>query len=117
MKKFLFSIAILFTTTSAFAQFQLEGILGFHVGPQGISFQVVSGGCTSKDDFQLSRQQARTQRGDSLMRVGLLRTGKPDFCEAFYPYGIEISYTWAELGLAQGSTFVIDNKLRPLIVR
>jgi len=82
-----------------------EVIMGVTYDDQGITYQVKSGGCTTKDDFQLLQQWIYPPR------VSLLRINE-DMCQAYMPYGTKIFYTWAEFGFKQSGQFEIANRLQ-----
>ena len=84
---------------------QAETLKGFQVGPEGLTFQVSSGGCTSKDDFEI------VSRETFPVMIELARPNQ-DFCEAFLPYGTTVSFSWEELGLRQGDQFTLTNELQ-----
>ena len=92
---------LLFSTGAAHA----ETLKGFLVNGEGLTFQVESGGCTSKDDFEL-RQLETFPVQLELVRVN------PDFCEAYLPYGTSLTYSWDELGMQDGSEFILRNELQ-----
>lgn len=117
MKKLGLIMFTIFLTNTLFAQSQLARIYGVQTGFEGVTFQVPSGGCTYKKDFQIGKQQARTTRGDSILKISLIHTGGNDTCEAFLPYGSNISFSWQELGLSTGSLFVIENRIGPVFVK
>lgn len=104
MVKFLFALYTLIGIPfSAFASTP-EKILGVSTNTEGISFQVFSSGCTDKDDFELLQLETHP------LQIKLDRKTQ-DLCEAFLPYGVILKYTWAELGLQNGTQFYISNKL------
>ena len=86
---------------SALAQ-QTETIMGYSVDREGIEYQVSSGGCTSKDDFTFRMLETHP------MQLQLIRVNY-DGCEAFLPFGTKIKFTWAELGLKNGTQFYMAN--------
>lgn len=88
---------------------ELEKLLGVRVGAHGITFQVTSGGCTKKSDFSI-------QQLESFPVQLRLSRNQPDHCEAYVPYGTKIFYSWRELGMGNGSQFVVSNPLGPVTV-
>ena len=87
-----------------------EPILGYTTDFEGITFQVSSGGCTSAQSFRpVLRETSPAQL--------VLNRVKPDFCEAYFPYGTTVKFTWQQLGLRQGSKVVVGNLVREIQVR
>lgn len=99
--KLVLALMTLTMSTSVFAG-EVEQILGFTVDSQGINYQVRSGGCTNKKDFEVQSLETNP------IQLKLVRN-KPDFCEAFAPYGSTVKFTWAELGITDGSEVTIAN--------
>ena len=87
-----------------------ESLLGVNTSSEGIEFQVYSGGCTKKQDFELLQLESFPVQLD-------LRRLNKDFCEAYLPYGTKILYTWDELGVSQGTRFILRNDIAPIVVR
>lgn len=67
----------------------MEELFGFVADDAGITFRVFSGGCTQKGHFIVSKE------GPALL---LTRT-QHDWCKAYVPMGIPISYTWKEINV------------------
>lgn len=97
-------LVIMFNGFVAWAEEQ-EALLGLTVDEGGISFQVFSGGCTHKEDFQV--QFLGNTRNNALNLVRM----RPDFCKALVPYGTTIKFTYEELGLKKGAEFKVVNPL------
>lgn len=87
-----------------------EALLGYTYTTTGVTIQVNSGGCTSKEDFKVE-----TIIGPNYYDVTFNRT-QPDFCEAFFVTGVTIDFTWAEMGLRDGDQFQITNPMQVLRV-
>ncbi len=79
-----------------------ERILGVRAGPRGIAFQVSSGGCTAKEDFDVKIMESFP------LQLELVRM-EPDLCEAYVPYGKTIRFSYRELRLADGDQFIVVN--------
>lgn len=103
MKRLLLTVMALLTFNLAHADTP-EKLMGFKMDPTGIEFQVFTGGCTSKNSFRLGLAESMP------IQMTLVRV-KPDFCEAFIPYGTTVKYTWEELGFGSGTAFVLKNPL------
>lgn len=86
-----------------------EKILGVTYDEEGITYQVNSGGCTSKDDFQVLLMETYP------IRLALVRNN-PDLCEGFFPYGTKVTFSYQELGLKDGDKATIENPLSTLTV-
>jgi hypothetical protein len=78
--------------------------MGVTYDETGLTYQVQSGGCTSKANFELLQRESYPPQIVLVRKVF-------DACEAFVPYGTKITYTWAELGWQQSMPFVISNPL------
>lgn len=87
----------------------VEQLYGLQVGPEGITFQVFSGGCTTKENFRIQRFTADP------IQILLIRV-VPDLCEAFRPYGTTLTYSYESLGLENGQSFIVLNPLSPIKV-
>lgn len=102
MNKLIIVLSMIFVS-SAYAS-EVESIKGFKVDGTGITFQVSSGGCTRKEDFSL------IQKGSAPIQLTLQRN-RFDGCEAYFPFGTEIKFTWQELDGADGLEYIITNPL------
>ncbi|MBF0360052.1 MAG: hypothetical protein HQK49_03535 [Oligoflexia bacterium] len=98
----IFSITFVFSTNQASAENTQEKLLGLTVDHDGINFQVYSGGCTQKSDFSIMILQMMPPK------LILIRK-KPDYCEAYLPYGTIINFKYSEIGIQSGSHFSIGN--------
>lgn len=93
---------------SAVAQESTE-IYGFTTNQDGITFQVPSHGCTTKENFKVLIRETIP------LQVGLEQVAADD-CEAYLPYGTTLTYTWTELGLSRGSSFFVFNSLKTIVI-
>tara|TARA_R110002012_G_scaffold322025_2_gene553821 strand:+ start:4929 stop:5321 length:393 start_codon:yes stop_codon:yes gene_type:complete len=64
--------------------------------------RVHSSGCTTAADFAVSVAEGTPAN------LTLTRT-RPDLCKAIVPEGVELRWTFEELGLAPGSRFSVEN--------
>lgn len=87
----------------------VEHLYGMQVGPEGVTFQVFSGGCTTKEHFRIERFTADP------VQLLLIRV-VPDLCEAFRPYGTTLTYSYESLGLENGQRFIVLNPQSPVKV-
>lgn len=99
----LLALVVSLFSTMSFAT-EREAILGVTYNADGITYQVSSGGCTSKENFEVAQLETFP------VQLVLNRIS-PDFCEAYLPYGVTITFTYAELGLTEGTQFVIGNQI------
>ena len=98
-------VLFIFSLNKAYSSESIsELLLGLEYGPKGLTFQVRSGGCTDKNDFNIQLIET------SPLSIKLIRTNKR-MCRAFIPYGTKVHYTYEELGIKEGSIFNIQNKL------
>jgi hypothetical protein len=67
--------------------------------------RVDSNGCTQASDFEVSVE------GEAPAKITLRRT-KADMCKALAPDGVELRWTYADLGLEPGTPVRIVNPLR-----
>ncbi|RYG19318.1 MAG: hypothetical protein EON96_03230 [Caulobacteraceae bacterium] len=67
--------------------------------------RVDSNGCTQASDFELSVS-------DNTPTEITLRRTKPDLCKALVPNGVELRWTYADLGLEPGTPARILNALK-----
>lgn len=71
-------------------------------------FRVSSNGCTSKADIEPVIQRTRREAVITLRRI------RPDECDAAVPDGVQIEYSFAELGLETGQKARVNN---PFLIR
>ena len=64
-----------------------------------------SNGCTAKDDFALALSEG------NVTDITLTRRS-PDLCKALAPDGVELRWTYAELGLNSGDAVRVTNPVR-----
>jgi hypothetical protein len=87
----------------------VEELFGIRANVQGITFQVSSGGCTSESNFRIEVFHADT------VQLVLLRV-VPDYCEAYFPYGTNVFFSWESMGLTDDQTVIVRNPRRPIRV-
>lgn len=97
-----FSFLVMLSAVSAHAS---EKIYGYTVGPKGIYFQVYTGGCTGRGNFEIKRKDMRGYSGLELVRI------EPDRCRAFLRGGIPVFFAYEELGTRVGQPFLVLNEL------
>ena len=86
---------------------QAEPLLGLLYSADGLEFQVPSTGCTEKSHFVVQRLSMEDQISSQLLLIRQV----PDYCDAYVPFGIRISYSYEELGLEVGESFTLLNPL------
>jgi hypothetical protein len=106
-KRFLLSILFLFSPSLAFAEPELESLMGHMTTPVGVHIQVYSGGCTWKALFQVE-----SKKNGDLHKISFIRK-KQDLCRAYLPYGQVLSFSFEELGLQNGDQVEIANPEMP----
>jgi hypothetical protein len=79
-------------------------LLGFSTSPGGVAFQIPTGGCLDKNDFAV--RVIREGTGPVLLQ---LVTERIDSCRVAVPYGKVIRFTYDEIGVHVGESFVITN--------
>jgi predicted small secreted protein len=82
---------------------QLEPIHAAAIGPNQAVFWVSSNGCTSKDDLTAVVRRA----GDG--SVITVRRIKEDRCAEVQPQGVEMRWSFEELGLEPGARVSVEN--------
>ena len=87
---------------------ELEGVHGVRFERGQAVVRVTSNGCTGKSDFRVEIMDGAAMAGE----MTLVRT-EPDHCRALVAEGVELSWTYAELGLERGAALVLAN---PLVV-
>ena len=102
-------LALLGANSASGAAKTIETLMGFTVGPEAIEFQVSSGGCTSKGSFEVSLS-------DEYPPTIQLNRVTPDTCEsvgiqAYLPFGVKLPYSYKELGLQEGTSFILGNPI------
>jgi hypothetical protein len=87
---------------------ELESVHGVRFERDQAVVRVTSNGCTEKSDFSVQIVDG----GDMAGEMALVRD-EPDPCRALIAEGVELSWTYAELGLERGAALVLAN---PLVV-
>ena len=88
---------------------QMEVIKGYTLLEDRIIFRVHTGGCTSKSSFEVEVNKGVT--GMPPYMITLFRT-VPDPCKGYFPEGIEITFTFEELGIEKGSELLVINLMK-----
>ncbi|MDG1332296.1 MAG: hypothetical protein P8P74_08190 [Crocinitomicaceae bacterium] len=80
---------------------------GISLKDNKLTLRVPSNGCTSKEDIKVDVNKGIT--GLPPFHVTVYRI-HPDFCKMYIPQGVEITYTFEELGLQAGDWFSVQNQ-------
>lgn len=87
---------------------ELESVHGVRFERDQAVVRVTSNGCTEKAHFQVEIMDGDDGAGE----IALVRE-RPDHCRALIAEGVELAWTWEELGLERGAALVLAN---PLVV-
>jgi hypothetical protein len=82
---------------------QIEAIHAAAIADDQAVFWVSSNGCTGKDDLTPVVRPARDGSVITLRRL------KEDRCTQSLPHGVEISWSFQELGLEPGTRLTVEN--------
>lgn len=91
------------TRASADLPGQLEPIHAAAIGQDQAVFWVSSNGCTSKDDLTAVVRRSRDASVITLRRI------KEDHCETVQPQGVEMRWSFEELGIEPGGRVSVEN--------
>lgn len=88
----------------------LEPLLGLSVNSSTVKIRVMSGGCTTKESFEVKKIADAKRQAVQLFFV---RTA-PDSCEAgnydaYLPNGVVLYYSFDELGILRGQNVYVGN--------
>ena len=82
-------------------------VFGADIVDDAVHFRVTSNGCTDKSFFDIDV----TRRSSSSFSVELDRVRR-DNCEADMPDGVQVTYTFQELGIPSGASVRVRNAVR-----
>lgn len=77
------------------------------VSASSIAFLVTSNGCTERDFFDVDV----VKEDNDVFEIGLRRT-RQDHCKARIADGVEVAWSYAELGIPNGAEVTIRNQVR-----
>lgn len=86
---------------------ELEPVYSAVAGREALTIQVASSGCTKREDFAFY-----VERDGATMTVSFARK-KLDPCQSFAMGKTELSFPWAELGIAARAPVFLLNPLAP----
>ena len=81
-------------------------LMGADVTNGIVTARVTSNGCTTRDFIGADIDKT----GDNRFSVGFYRE-RQDYCEAYMPEGVELSWTFEELGIPQSAAVRIRNDI------
>lgn len=85
------------------AEGQIEPIHAAAIAQDQAVFWVSSNGCTRKDDLAVMVRRSGNASVITLRRI------KEDRCEALLPQGVEMRWSFDELGLEPGARVTVEN--------
>lgn len=85
-----------------------EAVLGIEMLQDELRIRVPSGGCTTKEHIHVEVNKGFT--GMPPFQVTVYRV-QPDFCRAYLPDGVVLTYTLEELDLKSSDWFCLDNNI------
>ena len=94
--------------TASLAQATEEVVYGVELTHNSLQFQVASGGCTQKEDFELEVVQGSTELPTYVVTLNRVN---PDYCRALVPDGVQIKYARKDVGLEDKVAFTLTNKI------
>ena len=81
----------------------LETLLAAETTEAGLSLKVRTGGCTKKEDFEITAKPSAAGAEITARRI------KPDDCKGNFPGGTVLQFSWADLKLAPGTRLIVAN--------
>jgi hypothetical protein len=84
---------------------ELEPLYGMQAGREGLTIRVRSGGCTAKQDFAFY-----VDRRGGAVSIAFGRK-HVETCKPAVPEQAELTFGWAELGLASGAPVFVLNPI------
>ena len=82
-------------------------VFGADVSANSVAFLVTSNGCTERGFFDVDVKK----EDDNAFEIGVRRI-RQDHCEAVVPNGVEVVWTYAELGILEGAEVSVRNQVR-----
>ncbi|MEL6386836.1 MAG: hypothetical protein AAFR00_05760 [Pseudomonadota bacterium] len=82
-------------------------VFGAEIVADSITFLVSSNGCTDASFFAVDVDR----RGDQTFAITLDRI-RTDNCRALVPEGVDVSFTFQELGIPDGASVIVRNTIR-----
>ncbi len=110
-KSFALALALLLLARgpcTAAASPDLEEVMAVEATNAGVTLTVPTGGCTQKSDFEVSSSPIKNGQASVEFRR-LFR----DTCKGFFPEGLKLQFTWADLKLPEGTKLTVKNPIEP----
>ncbi len=82
-------------------------VFGADIVANVVTFRVTSNGCTDETYFDIDVDR----RSNDKYSVGIMRA-KPDRCRALVSDGVEVSWSYDDLGIPAGADVRIENQVR-----
>lgn len=82
-------------------------VFGADITADIVTFRVTSNGCTDETHFDIDVDR----HGSDKYSVGIMRT-KPDRCRALLRDGVEVSWSYEDLGIPAGADVRVENQVR-----
>ena len=109
-RRFLSVLAAFFALAASAAQARpdaqpqrAEVVYGARFDERGLTLRVASNGCTRKEHFSLRISPGRETR------ILAVRT-RPDVCRALVRGGVDLTWSYAELGVRRGAVVRVMNR-------
>ncbi len=77
------------------------------VSASSVAFLVTSNGCTERDFFDVDVEK----EDDNAFEIGVRRI-RQDHCKAIVPDGVQVAWSFAELGIPDGAEVTVRNQVR-----
>jgi hypothetical protein len=110
MKKLILAAALALSATSAQAE-ELARLQGVVYDEKSITFQVGGNPCINRDGIAFEMLESDP------VQLRVIEKDPQAVCHTliFWPWGVQLTYTYEELGLA-GGRFVISNPIEPGVI-
>lgn len=82
-------------------------VFGADIAADVVTFRVTSNGCTDETYFDIDVDR----HGDDKYSIGIMRT-QPDRCRALLRDGVEVSWSYDDLGIPAGADVRVENQVR-----
>ncbi|MFY9643185.1 MAG: hypothetical protein WCD20_14705 [Rhodomicrobium sp.] len=93
---------------AAEASSDLDEVMAVEATKTGVTLTVPTGGCTQKADFEVS--SSPVTNGQAAVEFRRLFR---DTCKGFFPEGLKLDFTWADLKLPEGTKVAVKNPIEP----
>ncbi|EAT59265.1 hypothetical protein CferDRAFT_1272 [Chlorobium ferrooxidans DSM 13031] len=107
LSQFALALFITIFSISSYANSESEVLLGLNQTPKTIDIRVATGGCTQKEDFKIDVKKGLTEKSPYSITIYRI---KNDYCKAYLPEGVLLSFTKEELGINGLTEFIVTNR-------